>query len=177
MELDFKTLTMMQLRNSPGEILDKVHEGEAYVIERNGRKKACLVPIWYFFPDIPKNRILKEINKLHENGKEPYQQSISDQNEAILYFKEIVDNNALTIKIILPHGYPNLAPKLYITPIRADAPHQWQDGSVCIFGAMLSWNPGKHDISFTLELANKWLKNYSEWQKTNIWPGSEGDQQ
>ena len=36
---------MMALRSSPGAVLDEVsREGAAYLIERNGQQRACLVP-------------------------------------------------------------------------------------------------------------------------------------
>jgi len=170
MELDFKTLTMMELRSSPGEILDKVSEqGEAFIIERNGRRKACLVPVWYFLPDIPKNKVNEELNELHKNGEKP-SLTVSDKNELEMLFKETVKRDEITLKIILPHGYPNVAPKVYISPIVSDAPHRWQDGALCIFGAMTNWNPGKHNIAFVLSLARKWLFNYNEWREKGRWP-------
>ena len=170
MELDFKTLTMMKLRSSPGEILDRVHEGgEAFIIERNGRQKACLVPVWYFLPDIPKNKVNEELNKLHENGENPIV-TVSNKKEVEMLFKETVKRDEITIKIILPHGYPNVAPKVYVSPITTDTPHRWQDGALCIFGAMTNWNPGKHNIAFVLTLARKWLSSYSEWREKGSWP-------
>ena len=51
MPLEFKSLPMMTLRSSPGEILDRVsRHGEAFVIERSGQQLACLVPIANFPP-------------------------------------------------------------------------------------------------------------------------------
>lgn len=170
MEFDFKTLTMMKLRSSPGEILDRVHEdGEAFIIERNGRQKACLVPVWYFLPDIPKNKVNEELNELHKNGESPIVM-VSNKKEVEMLFKETVERDELTLKIILPHGYPNVAPKIYVSPIITDTPHRWQDGALCIFGAMTNWNPGKHNVAFVLTLARKWLANYSEWRKKGVWP-------
>ena len=174
MELDFKTLTMMDLRRSPGEILDRVHGGdEAFIIERNGRQKACLVPIWYFLPDIPKDKVNKELNELRQKGEKPTLK-LSDTKELIILFKEAVYKYEVTLKILLPHGYPNNAPKIYASPIINDAPHRWKDGELCIFGVMTNWNPGKHDIAFVLNLARKWLSNYSEWQEKGSWP-NEGE--
>ena len=67
MKIDFKTLAMMQLRNSPGEILDRVaNDGEVFVIERNGEPKACLVPVFFLLPDIPPDRMAREFERLNE---------------------------------------------------------------------------------------------------------------
>ncbi len=175
MELDFKALTMMDLRSSPGEILNRVHEqGEAFLIERNGQHKACLVPVWYFLPDIPKNKVAEELSELHKNGEEPLLR-ISNDNEIQMLFKETVKNDEIKIKITLPHGYPNVAPKAYVYPIVTNTPHRWQDGTLCIFGAMTTWNPGKHNIAFALMLVKKWLLNYSEWREKGRWPNQIGD--
>ena len=58
MPQDFELLSMTELRNRPGEILDRVADGgEAFIIERNGSRKACLVPLSVFFPDVPPARI------------------------------------------------------------------------------------------------------------------------
>ena len=54
MPLDFALLSMTELRNRPGEILDRVADkGEVFIIERNGQRKACLVPLSILLPDIP----------------------------------------------------------------------------------------------------------------------------
>lgn len=173
MALDFKTLTMMELRSSPGEILDNVHKkGEAYIIEKSGRPRACLVPIWYFLPDIPKDKvynIIGELDELRQQGEKSLL-TFSDKNELEILFKETSDKCEIALKIVLPHGYPNNAPKIYAFPIAKNAPHRWQDGALCIFGAMTSWNPGKHNICSILMLAKKWLSNYSVWQENGKWP-------
>ena len=61
MELDFKTLTMMELRNSPEKFWIGYTTNETFIIERNGRRKACLVPMWYFLPDIPRDKVTEEL--------------------------------------------------------------------------------------------------------------------
>lgn len=169
MELDFKSLKMMELRSSPGEIIDRVYKnGEVFIIERRGRQKACLVPIWYFLPDIPKDKINEELDELRKRGEKPLL-AFSDSKELEIIFKETGNECEITLTILLPHGYPNNAPKIYASPIVNNAPHRWQDGALCIFGVMTNWNPGKHNISSVLALARKWLSNYNEWQKKGGW--------
>jgi len=34
---------------------------------------------------------------------------------------------------------------------------------------MEMWNPGKHDLSYVLRLARRWLANFSTWQRTGHW--------
>jgi hypothetical protein len=170
MALEFKILSMMEFRSSPGDILDRVYkDGEAFIIERSGQQKACLVPVSYFLPDIPKNIIHGELDELCANGEEPILK-ISDERELEIEFKKTVKNIEVTIKILLPHGYPNVAPKVYIYPIRTDAPHRWQDGALCIFGTMATWNPGKGNLALILDLAKEWLSHYEIWNETGEWP-------
>jgi hypothetical protein len=95
---------------------------------------------------------------------------ISDERELEILFKKNINNVEVTIKIVLPHGYPNAAPRVYASPIRADAPHRWQDGALCIFGSMTSWNPGTGNLSSVLNLAKEWLSHYESWNETNKWP-------
>ena len=59
---------MTELRNRPGEILDRVAEtGEAFIIERNGARKACLVPLSVFFPDV--SPVRESARRFEELGK------------------------------------------------------------------------------------------------------------
>jgi len=168
--LDFKPLSMMDLRSSPGDILDRVsRSGEAFIIEKNGEQKACLVPISVFFPDIKKDRLFEELEELHKKGRDPKLQ-ISESRDVEMSFLEDISSKKVTIKIVLPHGYPNAAPKIYADPISDDAPHRWQDGSLCILGAMANWNPGKHNIAFVLDLSRKWMDHYYKWKSTGKWP-------
>jgi len=65
MPIEFKPLSMMQLRSAPGEVLDRVaQQGEAFVVERNGEQMACLVPLSLFMPDIQPKRLAREFDRL-----------------------------------------------------------------------------------------------------------------
>src|ERR1035438_9539772 len=122
MAVEFKTLSMMELRNSPGDILDRVYKkGEAFIVERSGQHKACLVPVSLFFPDIPKNKVNEVIEEALLMTTENPVLKFSDEKELEIIFKNIPGNIDVMIRIILPHGYPNTAPKVYATPIRTDA--------------------------------------------------------
>ncbi len=170
MAVEFKSLKMMELRAQPGEILDRVaRDGEAFIIERNGHRKACLVPVSFFTPDISPNKISEEWETLHQKGENP-RITITDDHEVQFTFHEVVNGGNILLSIILSHGYPNIAPKIYADPIAKKAPHRWKDGSLCIFGTMARWNPGTHDVYFVLELARQWLKKYSKWSKEGQWP-------
>lgn len=170
---------MTELRTRPGEILDRVADGgETFVIERNGQRKACLVPLSMFLPDIAPARIADELQELTQNGEKPTT-TVTENREIAFSFNHSLGTAACEITIVLPHGYPNRCPRVYAKPIRENAPHRWADGALCVFGVMASWNPGKHTAFSTLTLAKRWLAHYEQWCATTEWPkpGTSSEQQ
>ena len=116
-------------------ILDDVAErGRAYVVERNGQQKACLVPISVFLPDISPNRISQELDSLAAEN-ELFRVSITENREIQLVFTKTGGRKRTSgLCIRLPHGYPNKSPVVTADPIDPSSPHLWLDGSLCIFG-------------------------------------------
>ena len=170
MPIDFHPLSMMDLRRRPGEVLDEVASHDrAFIIERNRQRIACLVPLSIFLPDIQPSRISKELERLAQDN-ERCRIAITETHEIQLRFSEAVDKETIVICITLPHGYPHKAPVVTGEPIDDTSPHRWKDGSLCIFGAMESWNPGRHDVVHTLNLCRRWLTNCCTWRKTGSWP-------
>src|SRR5437588_12742282 len=105
---------MMQLRSSPGEVLDRVaRDGEVFVIERNGQPKACLVPVSFLLPDIPPDRIAKELHKLDSKDTKYKLAIINTSKELEISCRETAAGEKVLIRIALPHGYPNAAPRIY----------------------------------------------------------------
>jgi len=175
MPLDFGLLSMTELRNRPGEILDRVADGkEAFIIERNGHQKACLVPLSIFFPDVSPSRIADEIQELVEQGEERRTTFTEERELAFRFQCRLADNTVVETTILLPHGYPNSCPRVYASPITDDPPHRWDDGALCLYGVMSGWNPGKHTVFSTLKLARKWLRHYDAWRQSGQWPKEEG---
>lgn len=170
MKVDFKTLKMMDLRGSPGEVLDRVaRDGEVFIVERNGQPKACLVPVSFLLPDIPPDRIAKELSKL-DSKNESYKLTINDNKEMEISCLETAAGENIVISIVLPHGYPSAAPRIYASQIASNVPRRWPDGSLSIYGATTMWNMKTHDASHALSLARGWLKQYAKWLKTGKWP-------
>ena len=168
--IEFKPLPMMALRSSPGEVLDAVSkEGSAYLIERNGQQKACLVPISCFLPDIQRSRVTAELERL-EDSVEQYRVMISAGREMQFLFTEFSGDEHIEVTVTLPHGYPNLAPVVTAEPIEHNCPHRWPNGALCLYGAVAVWNPGKHDVMHAVALFRRWIQRYTVWRQTTEWP-------
>ena len=171
--IEFKPLPMMALRSRPGEVLDEVsRDGAAFLVERNGQQKACLVPISYFLPDIQTSRVTAELDKIIDSN-EHYRITISDQREIQLLFREFSGEAQIDVTVTLPHGYPNKAPVVSASPIEERCPHRWPDGTLCIYGAVAEWNPGKHDVMHAVALFRRWIQHYSVWRQVGAWPREE----
>ena len=176
MQIEFKPLPMMALRSRPGEVLDEVsQQGAAFIIERNGQQKACLVPISCFLPDIQTSRVTAELDKIMDSN-ERCRVAISDQREIQLVFREFSGETRVDVTVTLPHGYPNNAPVVSARPIDDGCPHRWPDGTLCIYGAVAVWNPGKHDVMHAVALFRRWIQHYSVWRQTRDWPMEGGGQ-
>jgi len=161
----------MQLRSSPGEVLDRVaRDGEVFVIERNGQPKACLVPVSFFLPDISPERVALELAALKEKEEE-HGLTINENQELSISFREQVVGEPVALDIVLPHGYPNSAPRIYAVKLAANTPKLWPDGSLALFGASAAWNPKSHDVVYALSTARRWLRQYAKWRKTGEWHG------
>jgi len=170
LKIEFKTLNMMQLRKSPGEVLDRVaRDGEVFVVERNGQPKACLVPVSFLMPDVSPDRITDELNKLRDKN-ENFKVTISDGKELEISFHEVAAGENVVVTVTLPHGYPNSAPRIQVPQLPSNTPKRWQDGSLSIFGATATWNTKNHDVVYALGEARRWLRQYAKWRKNGEWP-------
>src|ERR1700691_5930686 len=166
---------MMELRSSPGEVLDRVaRDGEVFVVERNGQPKACLVPVSFLLTDVSPDRLKQELDRLIEKN-ESYKLTIKEQKELEINCHEVAAGESVLLSIVLTHGYPDSAPRIYALQIPPNTPRRWQDGSLSIFGTTTTWNAKRHDVIHALAQARAWLKEYAKWRKTGEWPG-EGTQ-
>jgi prevent-host-death family protein len=174
LKIEFKTLKMMELRSSPGEILDRVaRDGEVFVVERNGQPKACLVPVSFLLPDVSPARISQELDALAEKNVS-YRLTINERKELEISSSERAGNEDVLVRIVLPHGYPHSAPRIYADNVPSEAPGRWPDGSLSIFGAITAWNSKSHDAVHALRLAREWLRQLAGWKKTGKWPNEAG---
>lgn len=168
-QLNFQPVSMMELRSAPGELLDRVaQKNEAFIVERNGTQMACLVPLSLFMPDIQPTRLKQEFESLQAKN-EHYTASISEDRELSLHFHKEGPDDSVTVTITLPHGYPNSAPRIYAEPLPEDCPHRWENGALCVFGAMEIWNPGQYDVAKALTLTRRWLLHFHNWRQNGQW--------
>jgi hypothetical protein len=175
MPLDFGLLSMTELRSRPGEILDRVADaGEAFIIERSGQRKACLVPLSTFLPDISPTRIADEIQELVKHGEESWTTFTEEHELAFQFTHRLEGGPKVELQIVLSHRYPHTCPRVYASAIDVGVPHRWADGALCLYGVMTGWNPGKHTVYSTLKLARQWLCKYEIWRKVGQWPTQEG---
>jgi hypothetical protein len=175
MHLDFRLLSMTELRTRPGEIFDRVaDDGEAFIIEKGGRRKACLVPLSVFFPDVAPTRIADEIDELQKHGESTRVEITEDRELALRFTCELPDETKIEVKIVLPHGYPSSPPRVYADLKEDRVPHRWSDGALCLYGVLSGWNPGRHTTLSTLNLTRQWLDHYVVWRQAGTWPRIQG---
>jgi hypothetical protein len=127
------------------------------------------VPVSFLLPDISPERIKQELSSLMEKN-ENYKLTINENKELEINCHEVVAGESLVLSIVLPHGYPNSAPRLYVAQVPQNTPKRWADGALSIFGTTAMWNSKTHNVIHALKLARKWLKQYSKWRKTGEWP-------
>ena len=96
--------------------------------------------------------------------------AISEDREIQLVFHEFSGEARVDVTVTLPHGYPNKAPVVSAAPIEDGCPHRWPDGTLCIYGSIAAWNPGKHDVMHAVALFRRWMQHYSAWRQTEKWP-------
>lgn len=171
---NFRLLSMTELRTRPGEIFDRVaDDGEAFIVEKGGRRKACLVPLSVFFPDVSPTRIANEIEELQAHGESARVEITPDRELALRFTCALSNDSEVEVRIVLPHGYPSACPRVYAElDTERRVPHRWDDGALCLYGVLTGWNPGRHTTRTTLLLARQWLDRYAEWQRVGVWPAT-----
>lgn len=172
--IDFMPLAMSDLRMRPGEILDRVADrGESFLIERNGQRKACLVPLSVFLPDVAPSRLAEELDELGQRNI-VFTTTVTKNREVAICAPVAINETSFDVTVVLPHGYPHACPRVYVANIGDEkVPHRWGDGTLCLFGVMSTWNPGKHSVTTALELSERWLTNHAIWRESGSWPSIE----
>ena len=77
-----------------------------------------------------------------------------------------------TLKIVFPDAYPNLMPEVYVRkPTLEPSPHCYNHNQICYMHPRM-WNPGRHDLTFVIQRAAKWLSKYEVYRVSGRWPGA-----
>ena len=77
-----------------------------------------------------------------------------------------------TLAVSFPEYYPHGMPAVHVRkPALAPSPHQYTTNRICYLHSHM-WNPGRHDLTFVIQRAAKWLAKYEVYQQTGKWPGA-----
>ena len=77
-----------------------------------------------------------------------------------------------TLAVSFPSSYPNRMPEVHVRkPALQWSPHRYPNNQICYLHPHM-WNPGRHDLTFVIARAAKWLAKYEVFQKTGKWPGA-----
>ncbi len=119
-------------------------------------------------PDIPKARLAQEFSDVQKDEPD-HQITLNSKNEVVVRVPGLEEGRDFRIEIVLPHGYPSVPPVIRADPVDNASPHRWPDGSLCVYGMMTQWNPGKHGVMSSINLARMWLRGYTHWRQTGAW--------
>ena len=80
-------------------------------------------------------------------------------------------NRSYTLGVSFPDSYPNTMPKVHVRkPSLLPSPHRYLDNQICYLHPHM-WNPGRHNLTFVIQRAAKWLGKYDVYRQTGRWPG------
>lgn len=77
-----------------------------------------------------------------------------------------------TLAVNFPDTYPNSMPEVFVRKPALDAsPHRYPNDQICYLYSSM-WNPGRHDLTFVIARAAKWLSKYEVYRIRRQWPGA-----
>ena len=77
-----------------------------------------------------------------------------------------------TLDVSFPGSYPNGMPDVHVRrPALESSPHRYPNNRICYLHPRM-WNPGRHDLTFVIQRAAKWLAKYEVYRQTGKWPGA-----
>ena len=78
-----------------------------------------------------------------------------------------------TLGVTFPDVYPNAMPDVEVRkPALNWSPHTYSNGKICYLHPHM-WNPGRHNLTFVIQRAAKWLAKYEVYQERGKWSGAE----
>lgn len=77
-----------------------------------------------------------------------------------------------TLGVSFPESYPNAMPEVHVRkPSLLPSPHRYPNDRICYLHPHM-WNPGRHNLTFVIQRAAKWLGKYEVYRRTGKWPGA-----
>ena len=77
-----------------------------------------------------------------------------------------------TLGVLFPDSYPNSMPDVHVRkPSLSPSPHRYANDRICYLHPHM-WNPGRHNLTFVIQRAAKWLGKYEVYCQTGKWPGA-----
>lgn len=126
---------------------------------------ACIVPVSELLPAIPQKRIQEEFDAFRAAG-EDIAATIDSEHRFVFKTKEQCVDRSVTIRIILPHRYPDEAPFVFFDGIkREDLPRS--DNQFILSGQFI-WDRNMNALDI-LNRSREWLKCYNRWSETGVW--------
>lgn len=78
-----------------------------------------------------------------------------------------------TLNVDFPEHYPSSMPEVHVRrPVLEMSPHKFSSNRICYLHPHM-WNPGRHNLTFVIQRAAKWLAKYEVYLQTREWPGAE----
>ena len=78
-----------------------------------------------------------------------------------------------TLGVSFPESYPNAMPEVQVRkPQLSSSPHRYPNDRICYLHPHM-WNPGRHDLTYVIQRAAKWLAKYEVYRQTGKWRGAE----
>lgn len=102
-----------------------------------------------------------------------YVENHSSDSDGMMVLVALQTNMRIyTLEISFPQSYPNIMPSVRVRkPTLSSTKHVYLNGRICYLHPHM-WNPGRHDLTFVIQRAAKWLAKYEVFQKTGKWPGA-----
>lgn len=85
---------------------------------------------------------------------------------------QTIPRHIYTLEITFPDAYPNAMPEVFVrTPALKHSEHRYSDNRICYMHPRV-WNPGRHDLTYVIQRAAKWLNKYEVYLVRGRWPGA-----
>lgn len=119
-------------------------------------------------------RVRREVDQAKQRFAYVECHPTTDGSLCVLTALQTSQNQIYTLSIFFADAYPYSMPSVFVRKpeLLSGVPHRYRDGQICYLHPKM-WNPGRHDLTFVIARAAKWLSKYEVWIVTRKWPGAE----